>query len=162
MTEERADTILKYPVMVEIVHQKIVVFENIRADEERTDLVKRAVEKGLLKTDDAVPVYLNVAEVVEAANHSPGWTDVSEWDDVWPWKVPEDLPVQIIDMRGKPDPVRLTVTCENPCGLSEQELRDELAIRLMASDGEHHLKEMNWVPVEGVSFTVEPEKKKRN
>lgn len=162
MTEECVDTILEYPVMVEIVHQKIVVFENIRADEDRAGLVKRAFEKGLLKTDDAVPVYLNVAEAAEVADHDPGWTDVSEWEDVWPWKAPEELPVQRIDMKGKPDPVHLTVTCENPCGLSEQELREELAIRLMASDGEQHLETMNRVPEEGVFFTVEPERKKRN
>jgi hypothetical protein len=146
---------------VELVSQAIISFpplKDIKEYPDPADLLHEALKKGLLDLSKFKPVYLNYsgAEEDEKGNWEIG---MDEWKDTWPFNA-ENIKFNVIkvDLNAKPQKKKktrtITVEVEAPDDYTDDELKEELKLIILSSDGDQHLETMNWEPYEDVKFKV--------
>ena len=146
---------------VELVSQAIISFPPLKDDEEYpdpADLIHEALKKGLIDLSKFRPTYINYsgAEEDEKGNWEIG---VDEWKDTWPFDVKRGkFNVIKVDLNAKPQKKNktrtITVEVEAPDDYTDDELKEELKLIILSSDGDQHLETMNWVPCEDMKFKV--------
>lgn len=146
---------------VELVSQAIISFPPLKDDEEYpdpADLIHEALKKGLIDLSKFIPTYINYsgAEEDEKGNWEIG---VDEWKDTWPFDVKRGkFNVIKVDLNAKPQKKKktrtITVEVEAPKDYTDDEIKEELRMRLMCIDGEQHLETMNWDIDPEIKFRV--------
>lgn len=158
---ELKDNEIGMDFLVELVSQAIVSFPPLKDETDYPDtdeLITDAVQKGLIDLSKFKPAYMNYSGAAE--NEDGSWDEgLDEWQDIWPFDVNKQKRV-VLKVNPDSKPARkkktrlLTVEVEAPKEYTDEEIKEELQMRLMCVDGEQHLETMNWDIDPKIKFKV--------